>query len=225
MTAILSLPKRKSMGRLCRLLLICLPFLLTRILLAQDTGQVCVLSYEDRDGDGSRDADERSIAHGIGASLLNTSGVTIASALLDDSPFAANGLICFDQLLAGEYQILLTSAEFASTASASFTASVNPGEAPARFEFGARSLHLAESAGASATAIAVDAAAAEALVQGLIDGAIIFVIMSVTGLLICLLVFRRRFKRVAAMPYPPPVAPTQNPSLFADDYTDAPRAD
>ena len=98
----------------------CLFLLSLQAALAQDTGQVCVQSFEDRDGDGLRDPDERAIAQGIAAGLRNMAGVTIASLLLEDSPFAADGLLCFDQLLAGDYQIALRSAEFSNTTAASF---------------------------------------------------------------------------------------------------------
>ena len=233
--------------------MICLLFVLVRPVLAQDTGQVCAQSFEDRDADGLRDPDERAIAYGVGASLQNAAGVTIASLLLEDSPFAADGLLCFDQLLAGDYQIILRSAEFSTTTSASFSASVNPGAAPALVEFGIRSLQVAES-NRGATRIALDAAALDAILLGLIGSLIMVLIMSAIGLLLYLLVFRRRLKRAAAMPHPPPVSaapaplvtgiPPQpgasmpgpdplrkhipgagSPLLFADEETDVPRAD
>ena len=110
-----SYPPWKAVGRLKSLLLLCLGFLVARGLLAQDSGQICILTYDDRNGNGARGADERAIAHGIGASLMTADGLIIDSALLDDSPFAASGLLCFNELLAGEYVIQLTSAEFAGT--------------------------------------------------------------------------------------------------------------
>ena len=210
--------------------------------MAQDTGQICVQSFEDRDADGLRDPDERAIAHGIGASLRNNAGVTIASMLLEDSPFASDGLLCLDQLLAGDYRIVLTSAEFISTTSASFAAAVRPGAAPALVEFGVRALN-AQSSNRGATPISIDAAAFNALLRGLIASLIVVVIMSVIGLLIYAFVFRRRLKRAAAIPYSaplvtgmPPEPGLPMPSLdpirnhppnagappFAEDETDVP---
>lgn len=229
--------------------LICLPFLLSSLLLAQDTGQLCVQSFEDGNSDGKRDAHERAITRGVGAGLQNAAGVTIASRLLEDSPFAARGLICFEGLLAGDYRIIVTSAEYAGVASSAFAARVNPGAPPMLVEFGLSPLDLPS--GRASAAIRVDAAAAEALVKALIGSMIAGVLMSVIGLLVYLLVFRRRLQRGSSMPNPaalglapapalpgmPPLpsasmpadrrqkhAPSAgSPLLFADDETDAPR--
>ena len=224
----------------------CLLFTLAPPVPAQDTGQVCAQSFEDRDADGLRDPDERAVAYGVGANLQNAAGVTIASLLLEDSPFAGDGLLCFDQLLAGDYQIILRSAEFSNTTSASFSASVNPGAAPALVEFGLRSPQVAES-GRGANRIAIDAAAVAAVLRALIGSLLVILVMSVIGLLIYIVVFRRRLKRAAALPYPAPavtdivpqpgrpmpsgdalpkhIPGAGSPPLFADDETDMPRAD
>jgi len=242
-----SIPLRKTLGRRWPLCLICLSLLMARSLLAQDSGQICILTYDDRNGDGARGADERAIARGIGASLMTAGSLIIDSALLDDSPFAASGLLCFDDLLAGDYRIQLTSAEFAGTTAAAFEASVKPGEAPARVEFGVRSLLAETSTSASVGRFAVDEAAVTALIKGLLGGAVTFVIMSVIGLLIYLLVFQPRLARASPPAGPAPMrppaigdgapapAPRQSaiapfrhvpgagsPPVFADDQTDAP---
>lgn len=223
--------------------LICLPFLMTSLLLAQDKGQVCVQSFADGDGDGARDADERAITRGIGAGLQNAAGVIIASRLLEDSSFAARGLICFDQLLAGDYQIIVTSAEYAGFATRAFAATVNPGAAPMLVEIGFRPLDSA-AAGRGTPAITVDAAAAAAVGKALIGSMIAGAVMSLLGLLLYLLVFRRRMQRaargLASAPAPPGLPPPSSapkpaadmrqkhapsagsPLLFADDETDAP---
>ena len=231
------LPEGKRRLR-CWLPLLCLPLFMTNMLAAQDTGQVCVQSYEDRDADGIRDADEMSIRQGIGAGLHDAAGVTIASQLLEDSPFAARGLICFEQLLAGDYQITMTSAEYASTASSTFAASVNPGSAPALFDYGVRPLQGAAS-GPAASGISLDAEAAEALAFALIGSMIVGAAMSVIGLLVFLLILRRR-RRASPAPTvrgeaPPPSASIAeadpldedaisagSPPLFTDEETDAP---
>lgn len=229
----------------CWLRLICLPFFVTNMLVAQDTGQVCVQSFDDRDADGIRDADEMSITQGIGAGLSNATGVTIASRLLEDSSFAARGLLCFEQLPAGDYQITMTSAEYLGTASSTFAATVNPGSAPALIEFGVRPLHGTAS-GPAASGISLDAEAAEALAIALIGSMIVGAAMSVIGLLVFLLIMRRRLGRASPMPYGPPApavsgvppqppasiadadplrkhAPSAgSPPLFADEETDAP---
>ncbi len=106
------------------------------LLNAQDVGQVCLLAYADWDENGARDLDEPALNRGVGADLLNAQGVTIASQLLVDSPFAINGMLCFDQLTAGNYRLRLTSAEYAATTSASGAATVVVGEPPPRIELG-----------------------------------------------------------------------------------------
>ena len=103
---------------------------------AQDVGQICLLAYADWDENGARDLDEPALNRGVGADLLNAQGITIASRLLVDSPFATNGLLCFDQLTAGDYRLRLTSAEYAATTNASASATVVVGEPPPRIELG-----------------------------------------------------------------------------------------
>lgn len=210
------------------LLLICLPLVMVTHLLAQETGQVCVRSFEDRDGDGLRDPDERTIARGVSAGLRNRAGVTIASRLLEDSPFAADGLLCFDRVLAGDYQIALRSAEFSNTTSAVFEASVSPGEAPALVEFGLQPLQMAEASGASRTVI--DAALVDAVLRGLAGGLILITLMSLIGLLLYFAFFLRRLTRVRAKPYRArpsgdalrePAPGGGSAPLFAEDNTDA----
>ncbi|MCY4064725.1 MAG: hypothetical protein OXG53_20365 [Chloroflexi bacterium] len=208
-----------------------MPFVLLSTTLAQDTGQVCVQSFEDRDGDGLRDSDERAIAHGVSAGLQNPAGVTIASRLLEDSPFAADGLLCFDQLLAGDYQISLRSAEFTITTAAVFSASVSPGAAPALVEFGLQPLH-AEEPSPGASRLKIDATLVEAVLPFLVGGAVVLAILSVIGLLTFLAVFRRRMKRAPAMPNRAPLSgdarrepvPDGGSPLFADEETDTPAA-
>ncbi len=224
-------------------LLIFLPILLASLLLAQDSGQICVQSFEDRDADGLRAPGEAPVAHGISASLNDAAGVTIASLLLEDSPLAADGLLCFDGVLAGDYQIILRSNEFYSTTSASFTASVSPGAAPPLLEFGVQPLLQTTPSRSPAQF----AASANVVLPVLIAGLIMIVLMGVIGLLVLLVVFRRRAKRVDEPPQiaalaltgiPPASAiatptvdplrkhnPTAgSPPLFADEETDAPKA-
>lgn len=174
------------------LLLICLSLvLLPPAMLAQETGQVCAQSFDDRDGDGLRDPDERAIAHGVSAGLQNLAGVTIASRLQEDSPFAADGLLCFDDLPAGDYQITLRSAEFTMTTAAVFSASVSPGSAPALVEFGLQPLQVAEPRPGAAR-LKIDDALVEAVLRALVGGAVAVAILSVIGLLTFLAIFRRR---------------------------------
>lgn len=123
---------------MCRLPILALVGLLfsSALLNAQDVGQICLLAYADWDENGARDRDEPALKHGIGADLLNAVGITIASQLLVDSPFATDGLLCFDELAAGDYRLRLTSAEYAATTNADGSATVVLGEPPPRIELG-----------------------------------------------------------------------------------------
>ncbi len=123
------------MGRLRRLALAGL-LLCSAVLNAQDVGQICLLAYADWDENGARDRDEPALNQGIGADLLNAQGITIASRLLVDSPFATNGLLCFDQLAAGDYRLRLTSAAYAATTNIAEGATVVVGEPPPRIDIG-----------------------------------------------------------------------------------------
>ncbi len=210
--------------------------------LAQDTGQICLQAYADDNQNGIRDEIEGPISRGIAASLLNDRGVTIASLLLED---AADGLLCFDGLFAGEYQVVISSSEYQATTVATVGASVQPGEAPARIDFGAKRLVGEYAPDPVAIVGALDPGAQQTLlVAGLAAaGAIVF--LSMLGALVYFLVIRRRLRR-RRMPPPsaePPVPlaglsrqpdetdyylrPRQrldpnrgSPLLFADDDTD-----
>lgn len=184
------------------LLLFCLPLALATPVPAQETGQVCVQSFVDQDADGRRAADETAIGHGIVAGLENTAGVTIASLLLEDSPYAAEGLLCFDALPAGDYRITLRSVEFADTAGASFPASVEPGAAPMLVEYGVQPQPVV----APSRSRAEPADAVNARLRAFAASLIMIVITGAIGLLICLAVIRRRSKRALA---PPASAPPE----------------
>jgi hypothetical protein len=82
---------------------------------AQSGGQICVRAFEDRNGSGSLDSGEPLLIGGISVSLLDQSGTTVASGLLDESPTAAQGVICFQSLPAGQYSVVITSSYVATT--------------------------------------------------------------------------------------------------------------
>ena len=114
--------------------------------LAQDRGQICLSAYADEDGDGRRAPTELPLTRGVAASLLNADELTLASQLLADSPYAADGMLCFDQLLAGDYQLIISSSAFSPTSPARAEARVQPGAPPAHIVFGAKPLTAAQSA-------------------------------------------------------------------------------
>ncbi|MCE2470674.1 MAG: hypothetical protein J4G18_02020 [Anaerolineae bacterium] len=228
--------------RLIRALLIWLNLLLLSapVSLAQDTGQICLLAYADNNENGIRDEIEAPISRGVAASLLNERGITIASLLLQD---AADGLLCFDGLFAGDYQVLISSSEYQATTATSASASVHPGEAPARIDFGAKRLVGEYLPDPVAIVGALDPAAMQTLIVAALAAAGAIVLMSLLGVLIYFLFIRRRLRRrprpgaaplvpLAGLPphsdetdaYLRPrqrLDPNQgSPLLFADDDTD-----
>jgi len=104
--------------------------------MAQSGGQICVRSFEDRNLNGALDAGEPLLTRGISANLLNSAGITIETALLDDSSRAAQGIMCFQFLEAGQYTVSLASADYNPTASNAFPANVTTTSVEI-FDFGA----------------------------------------------------------------------------------------
>lgn len=111
---------------------------------AQADGQFCVRAYDDNNGNGTRDGGEALLRDGISAELSDESGVVIASALLVNSPTAAQGVICFTGLAPSQYTISVSSADYAATSPATMTLSLQAGDLPAVLEYGARSLASAQ---------------------------------------------------------------------------------
>lgn len=181
-----------------RLLLLSLLLLVCASAFAQDTGQICIQSFEDRDGSGTRDDDEPAIAQGLAANLMSALGITIDTLLLENSISAASGLACFENLPAGDYVVVLTSAQYEATTAPSFNALVVPGAAPALYDFGlapirrerdnsieaAPPLNEAETRALQAIAIALAG-------SGLVSG-IVFLL----GLSLYFGVFRRRLRKI-----------------------------
>ncbi len=206
--------------RLIRSLPIWLSLLLlgAPVSLAQDTGQICLQAYADDNENGIRDEIEAPISRGVAASLLNERGITIASLLLQD---AADGLLCFDGLFAGDYQVVISSSEYQATTATSASASVHPGAAPARIDFGAKRLVGEYLPDPVAIVGALDPAAMQTLIVAALASAGAIVVMSLLGALIYFLLIRRRLRRRPS-PRPsaaPPVAPAGAPPH--SDETDA----
>ncbi len=187
---------KRTTGRI-RALLIGLNLLLLSALvsLAQDTGQICLQAYADDNENGIRDEIEAPISRGVAASLLNERGITIASLLLQDAPYAADGLLCFDGLFAGDYQVVISSSEYQATTSESASAFVQPGAAPARIDFGAKRLVAEYLPDPVAIVGALGPAATQTLIVAGLSAAGAIVVMSLLGVLIYFLVVRRRLRR------------------------------
>ena len=162
--------------------------------LAQETGQICVLAFDDRNENGLRDANEPPIVRGVGLNLLNSMGVVIASKPLGDSPEAGRGLACFDGLPAGDYAVLLTSVDATAISASSFEAAVVPGAPPMRYDFALKPL-----TSRNAAASGLSLSGLEAVMAGIIASGTVGFVMLIVGLLIYLGILRPRLH--AAVPF------------------------
>lgn len=120
------------------LFIVAAALVLSSAAMAQTGGQFCLRAYEDRSGNSQFDSGEPFITRGVSANLLNAENVIVASALMDDSPNAAQGVICFQFLMPGQYSLTVTSADFTATTPDTFTASIGEGTLPTVVEYGAQ---------------------------------------------------------------------------------------
>ncbi len=200
----------------------------------EDDGQFCMRAFEDRNGNGQRDPGEPLITRGVGAELLDDQGAIIASALLDDSPTGAQGVICFQNLAPGQYTMNVTSADFTATAGDNMTVTITGSGLPTVFEFAGQRSTGDDSAATSTTSdteIDRDEAIMRVVVSVLGGGAAV-ILMLLLGVLIYALFFRQRtqptmmtdtgqFKRrtTGSMPVVPPTDTGQfrRPAIPPDD--------
>ena len=117
-------------------LILVMVVLVSGSLQAQSGGQFCVRAFEDRNANGQLDGGEPFLTRGVSANLLNIDEVTVASALLDDSPNRAQGVICFQFLEPGQYTLMISTADYTPTTPSSFTATISAGNIPTVVQFG-----------------------------------------------------------------------------------------
>jgi hypothetical protein len=119
------------------LLMVCL-CLLASAASAQTTAPLWVRLFEDVNANGVLDAGETVLTRDGVVTLLNETGVVVASALLDNAPNANRGLVGFQNLPAGTYQVQVTAGGFAPTGDSLFTLEIGADAEPVLVEFGAR---------------------------------------------------------------------------------------
>jgi hypothetical protein len=162
---------------------------------AQTGGQFCVRAFEDRNANGLKDDGEPLLTRGVSANLQNAEGVVIASALLDDSPTAAQGVMCFQFLEAQEYTLSLTSADYTPTTATTFTEAINIGAIPTLVEYGAQRADFAVTPADVTEAPPVEEAIEDALPRVVLSGLGALLVMAgmvVLGGFIYLVVFHRK---------------------------------
>lgn len=158
---------------------------------AQSGSQLCVRAFEDNDGNGRYDAGEQFIRRDVGVNLLDAGGVTIASALMDSSPTAAQGVVCFQFLPAGQYTIVITSAAYTATSPDTITTSVSDGGLPTVVEFGAQRAALPEAVVNTPAAAAPSLDVNRLLISG-VGALVALVFMALLGVIIYVFAFARR---------------------------------
>lgn len=187
---------------------------------AQAGGQFCVRSFEDRNGNGTLDSGEPLLTRGISADLVNADSVIVASALLADSPTAAQGVICFQFLTPGDYTIVVASATYNPTTTNTFSASISEGTLPTVVTYGGQRISAAPAAtptGAGDLSAQLGADFLPRVVISLLGALLVMAGMIVLGTLVYLLFFRGR------QPYPaydgPQTGSTSNtlPPVELDD--------
>lgn len=191
-------------------------------------GQFCVRAFDDRNGNQELDGGEPFLTRGVGAQLLDAGGLVVATALIDNSPTASLGVICFTGLTYGQYSILVTSPDFARTTPDSMTVSINPGELPALFVYGAQRIEApaASTGGSGPTSLSPDEQTA--LIERVVIAAgaalIVIVIMLALGVIIYLLAFRNRLERAVPDVYMSPRVTTgSHPAVRASDSGEHPK--
>jgi hypothetical protein len=99
-------------------------------------GQICVRAFEDRNGNGQKDENEPPIIHGLSASLINEQGIIIETMLMDSSPNASSGMMCFQRLEAAQYSMRVSSADYMATTTNEFIGVVSDTGIPVVFPYG-----------------------------------------------------------------------------------------
>lgn len=159
---------------------------------AQSGGQFCMRAFEDRNSNGTLDAGEPLITRGISVNLLDAQNVTIASALLDQSPTSAQGVVCFQQLPAGQYTMNITSADYTSTTPTTMTTALADGDLPVVMEFGGRRAAALVTPTPVPTNGGLDRDSLARIVISALGTLVVVAGMVVLGVFIYALVFRQR---------------------------------
>ncbi len=179
---------------ICRSLIMLLVVTLALPLLAQDSrGQLWVQSFEDRNGNGQRDAGDPFLTHGVSVDLLNADGVIVASATLDGAPDASRsrGYVGFLYLDPGTYTAVITSPELTPTTPDRVPVTITEDELPVTVLYGAQRATVAAANGTAASPL--NGELARVALSGFVT-LIVVGIMTGIGIMIYLLVLRRRYQ-------------------------------
>jgi hypothetical protein len=115
-----------------------------------DGGQFWVRLFEDVNQNGVRDSGEPVLTGGATVELQNMQNVTIATALLDSAPNAAQGLIGFQYLQPGDYRVFITAPLYLPTTESAFMRTISGDGLPEVVEFGGQRILSASDSTADA---------------------------------------------------------------------------
>jgi len=154
-------------------------------------GQACLRAFEDRNANGVYDADEPLITRDVGAALADASGLIVQTALLDDSPRAAQGIVCFSGLADGQYTISVASAAFQPTTSPLFVVVVSQSSAPSVIDVGAQIISAALPENSPTRETGFTAAQLERIAVAAAAGGLVSFLMIIFGWILSALLLRR----------------------------------
>lgn len=162
---------------------------------AQEGGQLWVRAFEDRDGDGVRDANEPLLTEGVSVELVHE-GIVIETAVLDDAPYASQGLVGFQFLEPGEYTVNIAAGEFTPTTPVSVTVQVGGSGLPPVIEFGGQPLSAVPAVGEGTPLLEFEPRDPETmrLAVAALGGVIVAGVVAGFGFLIYLLTLRPRYR-------------------------------
>jgi hypothetical protein len=164
----------------------------------ENNGSVCIQTFEDRNGNATLDAGEPFIVKDVGVNLANAEGIITQTAMLDDSPRASSGLVCFSALPEGQYTLQVVSAAYNSTTNTAFTAIVTDSSIPQRFDYGGQVItpQIPDSLN---TANAVDSNRVRSRLESAffagIGSALVIAVLSIVGAFFYFLLFRPRLQK------------------------------
>ena len=202
---------------------------LSQAVAQESGGQFCVRSYEDANANGIFDTEtERLVTRGVGVELLDPTGIVVSSALLDRSPNASLGLICFYSLSAGEYAVFVSSADYVATTERLVYADVTT-TAPTIVEFGGRRISSLSAASPATTggddllAQIASPTGAQLIAAG-IGSVVIMLLLAIVGIVIYGVRANRR-ARLQPVSYSSDSVRTLEPTDQNEAYAQAPLID
>lgn len=187
------------------LILLTLLFSLSLMTQAQTSnGQVCVRAYEDLNANATYDAGEPFITQGLSIELLNDQGIVVATALMEDSIRAVQGMSCFQQLESGAYTLTVSSSEYTPTGGTVFVTQVSETSIEV-FDFGATEIAANAVVDPVQTNTASEQNQVSTVLQKLLVASMaaffVMILMAIIGLLIWLFVYYKRVRRLENQAY------------------------